>query len=348
MLLCWWNRLVKIENKNIGETMARLPEESPWRAALLYGTENSLLQQRQRYLLNIFKAHNYEVIHWTADDIKGQENILAEELVAVSLFASRRLLLLSSCGSSFGKSIVHLVEGLKPQSAGNFLLLVASLLETTSPLRRCAEKSAVVACIPCYEETSRELAIWLRESLRSKGFNFSPAVIDVILASGDNRSLLENELQKLLLYKGMDRNLTDEDVRQCFGDTTTVVMEDFLDSCCRRDAQKTLRILEKIQENSGDFMIPLRALVRHLLLLRCLRCHCDSGENLEQAFTVEKVFWKTQMAIRQYWDQWSRKQLDLLLNKLLLLEKSIKFSSCSFLRWENFLLRYFLGRGKKY
>ncbi|MDR2777419.1 MAG: DNA polymerase III subunit delta [Rickettsiales bacterium] len=336
---------MKIENRNINSTVKSLPN-SDFSAALLYGDVDSSMGLRCREIVNIFLEKGYETSTIAPEDIKGDEGALAERFVAISMFSANTLFLLKLLdrGNMFTKHLENLFDNTNLVNNRNFLLITSDSLETSSSLRKYSEKSKHIACIPCYSETSADLAVFIRKKLQEYNLTANSNVISYISSIGASSTTLENEIQKLYLYKGgEDRVVSMDDVQNCLVDSTASSLDDLLNNFCSLDRKATLESMNRILGGGAEPIAVLRAMIRHFLMLQRMCRMLEDGGNLENIFTVERIFWKSQDSMRRYIGKWTAEGIGLLLEKMVGIEKSVKFSSFdATLELDNFLLQYLI------
>ena len=81
--------------------------------------------------------------------------------------------------------------------------------------------------------------------------------------------------------------------------------------------------------------------------LQKIRFLIDGGNDINEVFKSERIFWKQQIFIRNYIKKWSLKEISNMTEKLMNVEKESKFGSNGKLIFENFILRYFLRKKQK-
>jgi DNA polymerase-3 subunit delta len=333
---------VKIENRSAASTIGNL-SGSGFRAALLCGEVNSSLGLRFRETISLFKDIGYEITSVAPEDLKGNEGALAEKFVATSMFSSNTLFVLRLLTNAnlFTKHLEKLLENVDLENNRNFILITSGPLEASSSLRKYAEKSEYMACIACYEETSADLSSFVRKKLKEYDLCADQNVVEYICNLGGGSTTLENEIRKLDLYKDeKNRNVSMDDVQNCLVDTSTISLDNFLESFCNFDRKKAIRAMNKIFGEGLEPIVLLRSMVRHFLLVQRICFMLSEGKNLGDIFKIERIFWKSQISLEHYVKRWVPESINFLLEQLVITEKNIKFSSLDpQLELESFVLR---------
>lgn len=333
---------MKIDYKLAEQTIKNLIN-SNYKCVLLYGENNSAIETKYSNILDIFKKCGYEISDISPDRLKENENFLAEEFISISMFAGSTLytLKLLEKENNYTKIIENLFKNNDLSKSENFLVITAGNLDTTSSLRKYAEKCELIACIACYAD-DKNIGAFIGTKLREYGFNFGTDVTKYLIENiGNNNLIIENEIKKIDLYKGNDRNLTIDDVKKCVCDVAQTNYNDFCNNFCSFEKEKTFRIFNKLIQENIELIVIIRMMARYFLQLQKIRFMVDNGEQLEEVFKKEKIFWKQQNFVKVHVQKWSLNKINLMLEKLIDVEKSVKFNNNK-IEFENFLLKSFM------
>lgn len=336
---------MKIEFKNVDSVIDGITKQKDLKAVLLYGDDNSSVMRKFKKIVDSFTAIGYEVNDISLDSLRENETFLTEEFFSTSMFASNTIytLRLLERENSYTKYLENLFEKNDVSGVDNFLLVTAGGLEVSSSLRKYAEKSKLIACIGCYEEESKNISFLVNKKLKEYGFNFAYDVVEYIVDNvGNNALVVENEINKIDLYKGDDKNLTLEDVKNCVVDVSKASIEDFCNNFCMLDMGETFRNLDKLLRENVNVIVIIRSLVRYFLQLQKIRFLVDSGENVDTVLKNEKIFWKQQNTMKLHLKKWNLQKINNFLEMLLNVEKNIKFKQNKNIELENFILKSIL------
>ncbi len=338
---------MKIDYKLADQTIKNLIN-SNYKCVLLYGENNSSVETKYSSVLDIFKKYGYEISDISPDRLRENENLLLEEFLAISMFASNTLytLKLLEKENNYTKAIENLFKDSNAGKSDNFLVITAGNLEITSSLRKYAEKCEFIACIACYVD-DKNTGAFIGTKLKEYNFNFSADVTKYLIENiGNNNLIIENEIKKIDLYKGIDRILTLEDVKKCVNDVAQTNFNDFCNSFCSFEKSKTIKILNKLVQENVELIVIIRMMVRYFLQLQRIRFMFDTGEQLDDILKKEKVFWKQQNFVKIHIQKWTLNKINLILEKLIDVEKNVKFSNNK-TEFENFILKSFIYFDKK-
>ncbi|MDR3078741.1 MAG: DNA polymerase III subunit delta [Rickettsiales bacterium] len=334
---------MKIENRSVAARLRNLAS-GDFRVALLYGETSSSLASRFKEIVSLFRGKKYDVANLAPDDLKGNEGALAEEFVATPMFSSDTLFILRLLANAnmFTKHLEKLLETVTLENNRNFLLVTAGPLEPSSSLRKYAEKSEHIACIPCYGETQADLSGFVRKKLGECGLEADRRVIEHIASLGDSSATLENEIWKLDLSRDKNsRTISMEDVQNCLVNSSVQGIDNFLESFCHLDGKKAIWTMNRIFDEGLEPIVLVRSMIRHFLLIQRICFMLADGKSLGDIFGIEKIFWKSQSSLEQYIKKWTLESTSLLLEQMIGIERAIKVSFSDPSReLENFVLRY--------
>ena len=336
---------MKIEFKNVESTINTITKQNDFKAVLLYGEDSSSVNKKFKTILNLFTQKGYEVNDLAQESLKENNTLLVEEFFSISMFATNTIytLRLLEKENTFTKYIEDLFEKNDVSNINNFLLITANGLDTSSSLRKYAEKSKWIACIGCYEEDIRNISVLINTKLKDRGFVYNQEVVSYILnAVGNNASIIENEIEKLSLYKNNDKNLSIVDVKNCIVDIAETNLEDFCNNFCVFNKSETFRILHKIFEENIDLLVIIRMLAKYFMQLQKIKFLVDTGENIDVVFKSERIFWKQQNSMKVHLQKWSLQKINRFLEMLLNIEKTVKFSQNKNVEFENFVVKSIL------
>lgn len=282
---------------------------------LLYGPDAGLVGLRAEAVAKkVVKdvKDPFAVVDLTSDRLKDDPAILLDEFNAISFGGGRRLIRIKGAENSSAQVIKGLfTEDVARLAEGGFLLVTAGELDPRSALRKLFEETASIAALPCYMDDQRGLEGIVADTLRKKELKYDHDVIAYIAANcqGD-RMIVQQEIEKLELYLGEQKNVKLEDAIESIGKTT----ETTLDDICHAVADGNLKLAERHFNKAmqqGVLPIPvLRALERYLMRIRRVNGQIQAGQSQEAAMGSLRppVFFKHKPAFSRHVNIWSRHQ----------------------------------------
>lgn len=230
-----------------------------------------------------------------ASACKKAPGVFSDALYSMSLLGDRRLLVLEQVDDSCISFLAPLFDQ-KP--GGNFVLLKAQGLKRDSRLRAALESgpySASVAVFPDDRETAsaRARALLLGAGL-GWGESAETAFFDLV---GFERSIVGQELAKLMLYCHGAKIVETEDVAAICGDLAEDSLDDVVDAMLSGDLPSMDRNLADATGRDAKAVLPLLSL--HLSRLVTLKSAMSDGHNADHAVRSARppIFFKRRSAV---------------------------------------------------
>jgi DNA polymerase-3 subunit delta len=208
-------------------------------------------------------------------------------------------------------------------------------------LRKLFEtKKDNIVSLPCYQDDFNNIYNITKSELKS--FNPSHEIISYIAhhLAGD-RLLLQQELTKLKIYFHSCNEINFETVELLLSVNYNSDYQNLTNAIADKEAQKTSVILEDLL-NSGTMAITIiRVIINYFQRIKIVRYAIDSSLNFNEAIKDLKppVFFKQKQHLERHIYKWSLRELNLLLQKLENLEKTIKTNNVI---KSDIMLKYFI------
>ena len=156
--------------------------------------------------------------------------------------------------------VAPLASYLDDPVAGTCLVFEATKLDGRRALCKKLVKGAVVVnCRP--PESERDVTIWIEATLRNRGHSIEPDAIAYLLQMAGNRiTVLEQELEKAMLYVGDGGKVRAADLEGLMGRSREHSVFELTDALVRRDREDALRLLNVLLDD-GEAPIAVLAMV---------------------------------------------------------------------------------------
>jgi DNA polymerase III subunit delta len=140
------------------------------------------------------------------------------------------------------------------------------------------------ASIACYGDTMRDLPDVIRDALRAEGLSIAPdALADAASRLGSDRGVTRRELEKLVLYKHGEKQVTLDDVRAVLGDEAEVRAEEALDAAGQGDLKRLDLALERLWISGTSAVAIVRMALAHFQRLALVKSEMEKGEPADVA-----------------------------------------------------------------
>ena len=155
--------------------------------------------------------------------------------------------------------------------------------------------------IPCYKDDINTIMQLVNKKLKTEGFTYNQEVLKTLSESfGGDRLIILNELEKLIIYKDNDKNISIDDVYACIQDNSEATIEELIASIANLDYQNAFKELQSLY-SIGVFPIAIiRSLIYYFLRLQLYKFQLQNGINFEEIAVRDKIFWKQKPIIVQH------------------------------------------------
>jgi DNA polymerase-3 subunit delta len=199
--------------------------------ALVFGPDAGLVSERVEALLRASvpdPKDPFAITRLNGDDLAGDPARLVDEALAIPMFGARPAIRVRAGGRNFVPALETLVAA-KPRDCR--VVIEAGDLKKSAPLRAFAERAPLVAALPCYADSARDIERLIDQEMRGAGLTIAPdarAALTALL--GGDRRASRNELHKLSLYAHGSGAVTMEDVLAVVPDASSLAMDAVVDA----------------------------------------------------------------------------------------------------------------------
>ncbi len=287
---------------------------------LFYGQNLGLKNDLKNNILNNFKEH--EILRFSQDDNIKNNNLIRQEILNISLFAKKKLFFIENTTDK----ILELIKELEGLISDQKVFLFSDILEKKSKLRSFMEKSKKTAVIPCYEDNELNLKKIIQLKLK-KLSGLSPQNINLIYEyTGLDRSKLNNELDKILLYFH-SKKIEFEKLEELLNYKSNNDFNNLKDAALLGNKLNTNKLLSDTQLEPEKNVFYINLINQRLY--RLLEINKSIELPIEETINKLKppIFWKDKSNILNQSKKWSHIKIKEMLKKTYNLEKNIKSNS---------------------
>ncbi len=317
---------MKLTFKQI-EPFVKTPDPNA-RVILIYGPDQGLMGERSN---TICKHHvpdlndPFNVVTLTPDKIIADPASFYDEANAQSLMGGNRLILIKNGADSLN---VILKEYLENPSQDTLVVVEAGDLGPKSSLRKLCESSKKAAALPCYVDDERTLAQIIRDMCMHAGYRIDQdAIITFSSAIVGDRTIARNEIEKLLLYKGLKQgyegfegepvrenigHISIQDIYASCGDVRDWSMDKLVYAIGDGNIQETSTIIQSLYKEQIAPIVLLRSAQGHFWRLLSVQAKIKDGLNQAEAIKTltPPLFWKVEDAFKRQLNRWPLKILE--------------------------------------
>lgn len=263
---------------------------------LVSGDEPLLVQEACDAILNTAKAHGANDKETFHADAGFSWADLHNEASALSLFASKRVLIVRIANgkpSDKGETLMQLAQTPAPDTT---VLVVLPKLDSrvqSSKWFKTLEKHGVF--IQVWPIERNQFAGWLKHRLQQAGLQIEPAAL-ALLAQQTEGNLLAGvqEIEKFKL-SGITA-LTEADVSDAIGDNARYDAFELANACLLGKLSDACRVLTHLQHEGAEPLLILGALTRNIRQLISLSQYPPA--QLENGFKAQRIWPRQQKVYR--------------------------------------------------
>ena len=291
--------------------------------ALIYGENEGIKASLKKNIKNSSKG--VETITIFQDEIIKNNEILIKELSNPSLFSSKKIIFLHEITDKIYKQIIDCLdltnEDLK-------IFIFSPILDKKSKIRNFFEKSKKLAIIPCYQDTERNLIIYLNTELRDfKGA--SHEIINLIISnSNSDRRIIDNELIKIKSFF-TNKIIETSQLLELLNIKLSRDFDEIRDASLLGYKKKVNLLLGQVQFQTEDYIFYLNNLSRRVAKLHEIKRINEDTNDIELALDMlkSKVFWKDKPVYIEQLKKWSLIELSKTLTEIGKVELMMKKNS---------------------
>ena len=296
--------------------------------ALVFGPDEGLVRERADALVKAVLGDAgddpFRLALLTADKIRQDPALLADEAAAMSLMGGRRVVRVRDAADGISASLKHVLEAGRGEA---LLVLEAGDLGKSSSLRKLCETADKAAAIPCYADGPREIASLIRETLQAQRIAIGDETVEYLVGNlGSDRAVSRQEIEKLVLYAGAGGRIELADAVASVGDSSALELEDVIyDSLDGRTATIDGALTRLFLEGQAPVSI-VRAMMRHAQRLHFCAAQVAGGQPLDLAVRSLRppIFFKYTDRFRRQAEQWPQERCERLLKRLTQAELDLK------------------------
>lgn len=238
-----------------------------YRLFCLHGENDALVRDRAAALRATFAAEGTPpaIIDLDGDTLAREPFALADEIGSMSLFADRRVLRVTLAARDCEEAFANALPGLA-KAEGVLIVVQAGTDKRQEGAIRLLSGDPSCLVIACPFDGADDLADFAQQTLGEAGIALEDeaAVALVELTDGD-RSLLANELTKLLLLAGQGETLSAAAMRMVVADEAGALVDEAAGRVLAGDVGMTLDVTDRLGLAGSDVSALVGAALRKAL-----------------------------------------------------------------------------------
>ena len=286
---------------------------------LLYGENNGLKKDICKIIKKSIekKEENLETVSIYENEIIEDEENFYNSIYSGSLFSDKKILIVNNVTDK----IVNQIQSVIDKKPDNTILIITSdILEKKSKLRNLFEKDKETICVPCYSDTSRDLAIIATNELKKNNLLLSQEIINLLVDKSNNdRINLKNELEKIKSYSLNKKNLDVDEIKLLINFAGEYKSENLINECLSGNILSYKKILSELYVNTINHIYFFRILSNKTQrLIDMKEKNKISNQNIDEILNSSKppIFWKEKPIVKKQLTIWSLRDLKIIIKEI--------------------------------
>jgi DNA polymerase-3 subunit delta len=289
---------------------------------LLYGENQDLIKDLNEQILIKFKdEQKIQKNIFEEDIIKDPQNIINYYLNG-SLFDDNKNILVIKNSSD---KIIETLNKIKSNIDENTIIINSEILLKNSKLRQFGEYDKLAVCIPCYQETKRDIIRFLTQQLQINKIQLPDKQIEIIINSSSlKRSKIKEVIEKLNLYKNSEK-ISDQVIDEICTDMDLKKNDEIIDillSKNEKNINEFISNMSNYEKNFIEVIIILRSFIIKILDIQKNNKNLSIDEKIERY--KPPIFWKDKDRIKNILKIWNTDNLEKFLSNLNVIETEFK------------------------
>ena len=263
-----------------------LVEKKKYAAYLIYGQNKGLIREKSQVIIEAYKNDQTEIIKFENDELISEPEKLTNEFNTFSLTAEKKILHILNTKDNLMETIANTVTDL---GSKNLIVFETSELTPRSKLRKFFEKETHLGVLPCYFDTERDVQELIENSFKKENITISRDIVLLITKHlGNERHIIKNELEKIILYLKDKKEFKTEDILKCFCQNENFDFDDLNYNLCDGNVVKLDKIINQLYLEGINPIALLRSVGRHFQKILFVNQKIDSGMNLNESLVQLK------------------------------------------------------------
>lgn len=295
---------------------------------LLYGDDKTLIDSE---IINISKkigVSNNDVIRY---DISQIVDIL-DEAMTISMFSNNKLIIVEATSYLVGKDSIDNIDKLENYfnnyNSNSYLVFWANgNIDSRKKLVKLISGKGKVSKL---EATNEYLIGYVNDYLKDNGYEMNNISVRYFLSRvGNNTFNIINELDKLMIYKGADKVITNDDINLLVSESLDNSIYDLVTAILKNDKVSAEKLYNKFLLNgveAASIIALLGSQFRLLFQVKRLYNQGKSNDEIAKILEIKNVY-RIKYLIN---DSYMYSDIDFIkyLSKLADLDKNIKIGNC--------------------
>ena len=277
-----------------------LVEKKKYAAYLIYGQNKGLVREKSQVIIDTYKNKETEIIKFDNDEFVSEPEKLSNEFNTFSLTAEKKILHVLNVKDNLTEIIS---DAITSQNLNCLIVFESEELTPRSKLRKFFEKEKHLGILPCYFDSERDVQDLIEFTFNKENMQINRDIVLLIAKHlGNERHIIKNELEKIILYLKNKKEIKIEDIMKCLSQNENFGFDDLNYSICDGNLIKLDKIINQLYLEGINPIALLRSVGKHFQKILFVNEKIDAGMNLSESVSQLKppIFF---LYINQFKDQ---------------------------------------------
>jgi len=317
---------MKIQNFKIDQYCKDLNPIAP--AILLYGQDYGLVSERSSLIINSFfnnidhKQNSLNIIDLSSSNILANPECLEMEANSISLLSNKKIIRIRDTTDALHKILGDYF--VNPYQ-NCLIILLSDALSPRSKIRKLFESHDKAVALPCYSDDKKSILNLINNSFKKNSITVDEEGVQLFANYlGMDRLISKSEIEKAVLYAGIDKKLNAKDISYFISDQASLGIDELYDYSLIGDLSEAYRVLNRIQKEGVPAIQIIRSFMRQMQGLYSIIHALSLNPNINNILDSFKppIYFKRKDNIKGHVKKWSLRKL----NKALLLLENAEIS----------------------
>lgn len=261
---------------------------------LIYGNENYLIDKKINEIIDKNNIEKENIIKYNLNEVNVKDAII--EASTVSMFQTSKLVICEGCNFLTGenkKEINHDIDMLLNYINNPFddvyLLFIVQKEKLDERKKIVKELKKLCTVCECMKVESYNLNNYLENYIKDKGYNIKTKDIELIISTaGVDLDNLISEIDKLLIYKDNDKNITSEDIKDLICTNIEDNVFSLTNAIMENNKTKTMKIYEDLTVMGEEPIKLIGMIANQFRLLLQVKLMVNNGYSDNEMISVLK------------------------------------------------------------
>lgn len=264
---------------------------------IISGNEPLLVQESCLMVKQAAQTQGFEEYELMHAESGFQWESLVDSALSLSLFAQKKIIELripnGKPGDKGSQALQRYCENINDDT---LLIIVLPKLESaTSNSKWYKRLDQYAVSLPIWPLESAQFPAWLKQRIQQKDLDITDDALQLLAQQVDGNLLAAaQEVEKLSLLEAPKTTINAHTIEQSVGDSSRYDVFSLVDSALSGNVQRSLKILQSIQNTGTEPVLILWALSKESRLLLDLTQGLAAGKNLNVLFKELGIWQKKQ------------------------------------------------------